>query len=106
MRQNSIEIVFSSYDQTLRESRLHMMQKNLIHNVKHLNRNALVFVDDKKQAKLTALDLVSILSIEQSPKRFRKISDEQMKVFAKKITDQYLIHILEYGIGYIYEGMN
>lgn len=29
-----------------------------------------------------------------------------MKVFAKKITDQYLIHILEYGIGYIYEGMN
>jgi len=29
-----------------------------------------------------------------------------MKVFAKKISDQYLVHILEYGIGYIYEGMN
>ena len=29
-----------------------------------------------------------------------------MKIFSKKMTDQYLIHILEYGIGYIYEGMN
>jgi hypothetical protein len=52
-----------------------MMQKNLIHNVKHFNRNALVFVDDKKQAKLTSLDFVSLLSVEQNAKRFRKISD-------------------------------
>ncbi len=82
------------------------MQKNLIHNVKHFNRNALVFVDDKKQAKLTALDFVSLLSIEQNSKRLRKIPDDQMKIFAKKISDQYLVHILEYGIGYVYEGMN
>jgi hypothetical protein len=25
--------------------------------------------------------------------------------FAKRISDQYLLHIIEYGIGYIYEGM-
>lgn len=83
-----------------------MMQKNLINNVKHYNRNALVFVDDKKQAKLTALDFVSLLSIEPNPKRYRKIPDDQMKKLAKKISDQYLVHILEYGIGYIFEGMN
>lgn len=83
-----------------------MMQKNLIHNAKQFNRTALVFVDDKKQAKLTALDFVSLLSVEQNPKRFLKISQDQMKKFAKKIGDQYLVHILEYGIGYIYEGMN
>ncbi len=39
-------------------------------------------------------------------KKMRKISDEQMKIFSKKLSDQYLIHILEYGIGYIYDGMN
>ena len=82
------------------------MQKNLMHTIKHYNRSTLIFTDDKKQAKLTALDLVSLLSLDQNPKRYRKISDDQMKVFVKKISDQYLIHILEYGIGYIYEGMN
>lgn len=106
VRQNSVEIVFSSYDQNLRESRLHMMQKNLIYNIKHYNRNCLVFVDNKKQAKLTSLDFVSLLSTEQNPKRFKKISEDQMKIFTKQISDQYLVHILGYGIGYIYEGMN
>lgn len=102
--------MFSSYDQSIRESRLHMMQKNIIQNLKHYNRNAIVMVSDKKQAKLTSLDFVSLLSMDSDKsahaKRFRKISDEQMKIFSKKIGDQYLVHILEYGIGYIYEGMN
>ena len=90
-----------------------MMQKNIIQNIKHYNRNAIVFVSDKKQAKLTSLDFVSLLSMDTSSnsdtsyaKRFRKIPDDQMKIFSKKLTDQYLIHILDYGIGYIYDGMN
>ena len=29
-----------------------------------------------------------------------------MKIFAKNISDQYLLHVLEYGVGYVYEGMN
>ena len=106
VRQNSVEIIFSSYDQTIRESRLHMMQKTLIHNIRHYNRNAIILVNDKKQAKLTSLDFVSLLSVDTNAKKFRKIPDDQMKKFSKMITDQYLLHILDYGIGYIYEGMN
>lgn len=83
-----------------------MMQKNVIHNVRHFNRNALVVVNDKKQAKLTALDFVSLLSVDSNPKKYRKIPDDQMKVLTKKISDQYLIHVLEYGIGYAYESMS
>ena len=83
-----------------------MMQKNVINNVKYYNRNAIVFVSDKKQAKLTALDFVSLLTVDINPKKYRKIPDDQMKIFSKKITDQYLVHILEFGIGYIYEGMS
>ena len=59
-----------------------MMQKNIIQNIKHYNRNAIVFVGDKKQAKFTALDFVSLLSMDGSggdnsshAKRFRKIPD-------------------------------
>lgn len=106
VRPNSVEVVFNSYEQPIRESRLHMMQKNLMQNVLHYNRSTLVVVSDKKQARITALDLVSELAAEPAPKRLKKINDRQMEAFAKRISDQYLLHIIDYGIGYIYEGMN
>ncbi len=104
VRHNSVEIVFNSYDQHIREARLHNIQRNIINHAKHYNRNSIVFVNDKKQAKLSALDFVSLLSTssESNAKRMRKISDEQLKLFCKKVSDQYLIHIMDYGIGYIY----
>lgn len=106
IRQNMVEIIFSSYDQHFRESRLYMMQKNVINTTRFYGRNAITFVSDKKQMKLTALDFASLLSIDEQPKRLRKIDDKQMKIFAKNISDQYLVNILEYGVGYVYEGMS
>ena len=50
------------------------MQRSIINQVKHFNRSSIVFVSDKKQAKLTALDFVSLLSTSTSnPKRMRRI---------------------------------
>ena len=74
--------------------------------VKSYGRNAVAFVSDKRQMKLTALDFVSLLSIDEQSKRFKRIEEKQMRIFAKNISDQYLLHVLEYGVGYVYEGMN
>jgi pre-mRNA-splicing helicase BRR2 len=74
VRPNSVEVVFHSFDQPFRESRMHMMQKQLMQSVIHFNRNTLVVVSDKKQAQLTALDLVSELSTEASQKKLKHIS--------------------------------
>jgi pre-mRNA-splicing helicase BRR2 len=74
VRPNSVEVIFNSYDQPIRESRLHMMQKSLMQNVLHFNRSTLVIVNDKKQARMTALDLVSELSSDPHPKRLKKIN--------------------------------
>ena len=52
-----------------------MMQKNVINTIKHYGRNAIAFVSDKKQMKLTALDFVSLLSIDEEPKKLRNMSD-------------------------------
>lgn len=82
------------------------MQKQLMQSVLHYNRSCLVVVNDKKQARITALDLVSELSSESNPKRLKHISDKQLENISKKISDQYLLHLIEYGIGYIYEGMS
>ena len=54
--------MFHTFDQPFRESRLHMMQKQLIQSVLHYNRSTLVVVNDRKQARMTAVDLVSELS--------------------------------------------
>jgi len=54
-----------------------MMQKNLMQTIKHFNRSNIVFVSSKKQAKLTALDFVTLLESDQNSKRFRKIPDTQ-----------------------------
>lgn len=90
-----MEIIFSNYDQHLRESRLYMMQKNVIHNVRYYNRKTITFVSDKRQMKLTALDFMSLLSIDEEPKKLRKkINDEAMKTITKAISDQYLVHVL------------
>ena len=74
VRPNSVEVIFNSYDQPFRESRLHMMQKNLIQTILHYNRSTLVIVNDKKQARITALDLVSELSCDSNPKKLKKIT--------------------------------
>ena len=74
VRPNSVEVIFNSYDQPIRESRMHMMHKSLMQSVLHFNRSTLVIVNDKKQARMTALDLVSELSGDAHPKRLKKIN--------------------------------
>ena len=59
VRPNNVEVIFKTFDQPLRESRLHMMQKSLMRSVLHDGRSTLVVVDTQRQAKLTAVDLVS-----------------------------------------------
>ena len=78
VRPNSVEVIFNSFDQPFRETRLHMMQKQLMQSVLHYNRSCLVVVNDKKQARITALDLVSELTSESNPKRLKHISDKQL----------------------------
>lgn len=73
---------------------MHMMQKSLMQSVLHFNRSTLVIVNDKKQARMTALDLVSELSGDAHPKRLKKINEKMLEGFAKRITDQYLLHII------------
>lgn len=54
------------------------MQKQLMQSILHYNRSTLVVVNDKKQARITALDLVSELTAETVPKRLKHISDKQL----------------------------
>jgi len=41
----------------------------------------IVFVSDRKQARITALDLMTFASSDNQPKRFLKITDNEMSEF-------------------------
>jgi hypothetical protein len=49
------------------------MQKQLYQNIKLYNRSTIVVVNDRRQAKLTALDLVTLVGTDINPKRLVKI---------------------------------
>jgi hypothetical protein len=50
------------------------MQKQLYQNMKLYNRSNLIFVNDRRQAKLTALDIVTLINSDSHNKRFMKMS--------------------------------
>lgn len=51
------------------------MQKQLFQNIKQHWRSVLVFVNDRKQAKMTALDLVTLAGGDNNPKRLMRIPE-------------------------------
>ena len=93
------------YDQNIKESRMHAMQKQLFQNMKLYCRSTIVVVNDKRQAKLTALDLSTLIASDASQRKFIKLPEEQLKIFQKNISDRALAQVVEQGVGFIYEGM-
>ena len=66
-----------------------------------------MFVSDRKQARITALDAMTMASAEHKENRFlHKFSPEEIQELASKsVRDTYLKHVLKFGIGFISEGM-
>lgn len=106
-RPNPLDIHINGFDQNDRKSRVLAMQKQLFNNIKYMSskQQIIVYVSDRKQAKLTALDLLTLASADAGSKRFLHCTPEQLKRATTHTTDYSLLHTLESGIGFIYEGM-
>ena len=103
-----LEIYIQGFDQTQRAVRLNAMGKHIYRGIKQhsMGKPVMVFVSDRKQARITALDLVAMAGADNEPKRFLHISSEEMTKYISKAQERILRHCLEYGVGYIYEGMD
>lgn len=64
----------------------------------------MIYVSDRKQARLSALDLVTMTHGDNNPKKFLQIPSEELTPFLQEIKEKNLNHVLQFGIGYIYEG--
>lgn len=65
----------------------------------------LVFVPSRKQARLTAFDILTYAAAENEPERYLHAELEDIKPFVQRLTDKTLQETLQQGVGYLHEGL-
>ena len=103
-----LEIYIQGFDQPQRQIRLLAIGKHIYQGVKQHSKDkpVIIFASDRKQARITAIDLVAMAGADNQAKRFLQLTTEELAPFLKGIEDKSLKHCLEHGVGFLYEGMN
>ena len=83
-----LEIVIQGFDQNQRHGRILAMQKHVFSEIKQhaKTKPVIIFVSDRKQARLTALDLVTMTHSENNPKKFLLIPESELQPFVDQIS--------------------
>ncbi|KAL8825535.1 MAG: hypothetical protein Q9191_004350 [Dirinaria sp. TL-2023a] len=66
---------------------------------------AIVFVASRRQTRLTAKDLISFCGMEDNPRRFVKMSEDDLQLNLSRVKDQALREALGFGIGLHHAGL-
>lgn len=66
----------------------------------------IVFVSSRKQARLTAIDILTYAAAEAQPNRFFHAEASDIKPFTENMTDRTLKETLAQGVAYIHEGLS
>ena len=119
VRPTQIEKSVQTFDQFTRHARLLAMAKPAFNHIKkHFasemtaedgmqRSNAIVFVSDRKQARVTALDFVTFATCEENPEQFKNQSlFGNEKTVISKFSELSTRRCLEHGIGIIHEGLS
>ena len=69
------------------------------------DKPAIVFVPSRKQAQLTAIDLITYASASGESSRFLRIQSEKMSVVLETIKEPALAQTLAQGVGFIHDGL-
>lgn len=112
VRPIGLDIYIYGFDHYNPKSRFHSMTRNLYRNINiHTSREPiLLFVSDRKAARLTAADLYSYARCEGNEEKFLHLEEEiygdKFRKLVDYVKDKYLNFYLPKGIGFIYDGMN
>ncbi|KAK9453183.1 Sec63 Brl domain-containing protein [Dipodascopsis uninucleata] len=66
---------------------------------------ALIFVASRRQTRLTASDLINFCGMEENPKRFLNMSEDELLRVLEQISDESLKLSLQFGIGQHHAGL-
>lgn len=65
----------------------------------------IVFVASRRQTRLTAKDLINFCGMEDNPRRFLKMSEEDLQLHLTRVKDEALKEALSFGIGLHHAGL-
>lgn len=102
-----LELHVQGFNVTHNASRLIAMTKPVYNSIlKHSpHKPVIVFVPTRKQARLTAIDLLTFTAAEGQSNRFFHAEEEDIKPFLDRMTDKTLKETLSQGVAYIHEGL-
>ncbi|KAL8790764.1 MAG: hypothetical protein Q9213_000388 [Squamulea squamosa] len=69
------------------------------------DKPVIVFVASRRQTRLTAKDLVNLCGMEDNPRRFVKMSEEDLQLNLSRVKDEALREALSFGIGLHHAGL-
>ncbi|CAJ1373140.1 unnamed protein product, partial [Effrenium voratum] len=103
-----LELVIQGFDIHHRSTRLLAMSRPVYQSIKQFSpeKPVIVFVPDRKQARMTAIDLLLHAASDDKPKRFLHVSDDAMRPHLNAAREKSLKHTLEYGVGFLHEGFS
>lgn len=69
------------------------------------DKPVIVFVASRRQTRLTARDLIHFCGMEDNPRRFVHMSEEELQLNLKRVKDEVLCEALSFGIGLHHAGL-
>lgn len=103
-----LELHVQGFNMTHNASRIASMSKPAYNAIiKHSpHKPVIVFVASRKQARLTAIDILTYCASEAQPNRFFHADDEDIRPFLERMSDRTLKETLAQGVAYIHEGLS
>lgn len=69
------------------------------------DKPVIVFVASRRQTRLTAKDLINLCGMEDNPRRFVRMSEEDLQLHLSRVKDEALREALSFGIGLHHAGL-
>ncbi|KAG5318519.1 U520 helicase, partial [Pseudoatta argentina] len=103
-----LELHVQGINVTHNASRLAAMAKPVYNAIlRHAaHKPVIVFVPTRRQARLTAIDLLTFTAAEGQPSRFFHAEEADIKPFLDRMSDKTLKETLSQGVAYLHEGLS
>ena len=109
VRPTPLEIYLQSFDQSNFSSRLMAMAKPVYNSaMRHSNKKpTIVFVPSRRQAQLTAIDIMTYReNLDGGSFLGKDVDMEQLSLVTGKLKEQTMQQVVKQGIGYVHDGMS
>jgi len=102
-----LELIIKEFEHNERAARVYAMSKPAYQTIVQQagKKKSIIFTSDRRQARLTAFDLLLHAAYDCVPDLFVKSEKEECKRYADEIHEKSLKHVVSHGIGYLHDGL-